>query len=120
MDKFRFSKWPVYQDSQKLLSFVLEIVKKLPKEYRFELGSQIIRSSFSIVLNIAEGSGKGSDKELNHFFNIAHGSVYETLAGIDVFRYNKLITEEKFEVVRKMLRSIGDQLGGFQKKIKES
>ena len=68
MDKFRFLNWKVYKDSRELFSFVLKIVKKLPKEFRFELGSQIIRSAFSVTLNIAEGSGKASDKELNHFF----------------------------------------------------
>lgn len=120
MDKFRFLNWQVYIESRELSSFVLKIVKKLPKEYRFELGSQIIRSSFSIVLNIAEGSGKYSDKELNHFFSIAHGSMYETLAAMDVFRYNNLITEDEFRDAAAMLHSIGNQLGGFKRKLKSN
>jgi four helix bundle protein len=118
MDKFRFLNWKVYQESRELLAFVLNIVKKLPKEYRFELGSQIIRSAFSVLLNIAEGSGKASDKELNHFFNIAHGSLYETFAGIDFFRYNKLITKEEFMKATQTIHSIGGQLGGFKKSLK--
>ncbi len=67
MEKFRFLKWKVYQDSKELLSLILKLIKKLPKEYRFELGSQVIKSALSVILNIAEGSGKGSDKELNRF-----------------------------------------------------
>ncbi len=120
MDKFRFLNWQVYKESRELSSFILKLVKKLPKEYRFELGSQIIRSSFSIVLNIAEGSGKSSDTELNHFFNIAHGSMYETLAALDVFRYNNLITEDEFRNAVTMIHSIGNQLGGFKRKLKKS
>ena len=38
MNKFRFLNWKVYKDSQELFALVLNLVKKLPKEYRFELG----------------------------------------------------------------------------------
>lgn len=117
MDKFRFLEWNVYKESKQLLSFVLVIIKKLPKEYRFELGTQIIRSSFSIVLNIAEGSGKTSDKELNRFIEIALGSVNETLAGADVLRENKFITSIEFNELYQKLASISNQLGGFKKKL---
>ena len=96
MNKFRFLEWEAYQDSKKLFSCILNIVQKLPREYRFELGSQILRSSFSILLNIAEGSGKNSDRELNRFIGIALGSVNETLAGIDDLKGNGFITELEF------------------------
>ena len=118
MQKFRFLEWQVYKDSQKLLTLVLKIVHQLPKEYRYELGSQIIRSAFSVVLNIAEGSGKISDKELNRYFDIALGSTYETLAALDSLRENQLITENDYEVVFKKLESITNQIGGFKRKIK--
>ena len=118
MDKFRFLNWEVYRDAKKLLTFILKIVKKLPREYRFELGSQIIRSVFSIILNIAEGSGKTSDKELNRYIEIALGSVNETLAALDVFKENGFITENEFNQGYKMLYSISNQLGGFKKKLR--
>jgi len=116
-DTFRFLKWEVYKDSQDFFTFILHLVKKMPKEFRYELGSQIIRSSFSIILNIAEGSGKDSDAELKHFFNISLGSVNETFAGFDTFRYNKFIQESEFTEGVKRLSSISRQLGGFKKKI---
>lgn len=117
MKKFRFLEWKVYTESQNLFSFILKLVKKLPKEFRFELSSQIIRSSHSILLNIAEGSGKASDKELNRFIEIALGSLYETVACADSLRRNDLISEEDFSTVLKYASSIGDQLGGFKKKL---
>ena len=117
MDKFRFLKWEVYQDSKKLFSFVLRLVKKLPKEYRFELGSQIIRCAFSIILNIAEGSGKISDKELNRFIEISLGSANELLAAVDVLRDNNFITDDEFNETYQRLNSISNQLGGFKKKL---
>ena len=95
----------------------MKIVKNLPKEYRYELGSQIIRSTFSIILNIAEGSGKASDKELNRFIEIALGSVNETLAGVDVLKDNGFIMNNEFSEVYRKLDSISSQLGGFKKQL---
>ena len=118
MRKFRFLEWKVYKDAKDLFSSLLRIVKKLPKEYRFELGSQIIRSGLSIILNIAEGSGKSTDKELNHYFNIALGSLNETLAAIDVLKDNGFVNEEEFGKIFKKIEEISNQLGGFKKVIK--
>jgi len=119
MKGFRFLEWGVYKDAKKLFHEILKIVHVLPKEHRYEVGSQVIRSALSVVLNIAEGSGKSSDKELSHFFNIALGSIYETLAALDVLKDNKLIEEATFEVLSKECESIANQIGGFKKKIRK-
>jgi four helix bundle protein len=118
MKKFRFLEWKVYKDTKELFSFLLRIVKKLPKEYRFELGSQIIRSGLSVILNIVEGSGKDTDKELNRYFNISLGSLSEILAAADVLRDNNLITTEEFDKIFIRIKEISNQLGGFKKFIK--
>lgn len=120
MGKFRFLEWEVYKDAKKLMNLVLGIVKAPPKEYRFDMGSQLVRSALSVVLNIAEGSGKKSDKELNRYFEVALGSLYETLAASDVLYDNKLITKKAFEELFKMVESISNQLGGFKKKLNGS
>ncbi len=80
----------------------------------------MICSAFSVNLNIAEGSGKSSDKELNRFLNIAMGSLYETLAAVDMLRYVNMVTEEEFENVLRKVEIISNQLGGFKKKLKSS
>ena len=118
IEKFRFLNWEVYKKAKELFSFILKIVKKLPREYRFELGSQIIRSGFSIILNIAEGSGKASDKELNHFIDISIGSAYETLAAVDVLSDNNLIEDKDFRRLFILVDKITNQLGGFKKHLR--
>ena len=114
---FRFLEWPVYRDAKVFSHLSFNIVKKLPKEYRFEIGSQIIRSSMSVVLNIAEGSGKNSDKDFNHFLNIASGSLSETIASFDVLKDNKFISENEFGRLIDLGNGISGQLGGFKKKL---
>lgn len=120
MKKFRFLDWQVYKEARRLFLLLLALVKKLPREYRFEMGSQITRAGFSVVLNIAEGSGKHSDAELNRFFDIALGSLFEALAAIDTLREATLIEERSFREVEKLAESISDQLGGFKRKIRNS
>ncbi|OGI20319.1 MAG: hypothetical protein A3J06_03550 [Candidatus Moranbacteria bacterium RIFCSPLOWO2_02_FULL_48_19] len=117
MDKFRFLNWEMYNDAQDLFSIVLKVVRDLPKEYRFEFGSQIIRSCLSVVLNIAEGSGKSSDRELNRYFDIALGSLFEVLASVDTLKRNKLLTESEFSDIFQRVDHISNQIGGFKRSI---
>jgi len=50
---------------------------------------QLGRASFSIVLNIAEGSGKASLNDRKNYFTIARGSVFECVAVIDILKDEK-------------------------------
>jgi four helix bundle protein len=118
MRRFRFVEWKVYTDAKLLFALVLSIVQKLPKEYRYEIGSQIIRAALSIVLNIAEGSGKHSDAELNRFFDIALGSLFEVFGAIDVLHDCTLVADELFSKTENLCVGISDQLGGFKKSIR--
>jgi len=48
-----------------------------PQDERFGLTSQVRRCAVSIPSNIAEGTGRKSDKEFLHFLSLASGSIYE-------------------------------------------
>lgn len=113
----RFLNWKVYKDSKSLVKEILEISSHFPQDRKLEIGSQIDRSAISIVLNIAEGCGKDSDKDLNRFLNISLGSIYETIAALDIARDVNLIKQERFENVLKKLLEIKRQLGGLKKKL---
>lgn len=114
---FRFFDWEVYNDAQEAFTDVLSIVRKLPRDLQYALGDQIIRSSLSVVLNIAEGSGRATNKELSRFFDIALGSINETMAGLDVLLRMAYITENDFKKIFSKYESISRQLGGFKKKL---
>lgn len=110
----------MYKDAKVLFSFLLKIVRGLPKEFRFEMGSQLTRAGFSVILNIAEGSGKRSDKDMNRYFDIALGSLFEVLAAVDVLKENNFVSEEEFDTVLSMVDNISRQLGGFKKTLIKS
>lgn len=119
-ENFRFTTWKVYGDAKVLYKYIHAIERKLPKEYARSIGDQLLRSGLSVVLNIAEGSGKHSDAALHQFLGISMGSLYEVFALFDVMRENKLVTNEEFGVVVSKIHDIGNQLGGFKNALKRS
>jgi len=72
-----FKDLKVWQKSMDLAIDIYKATSLFPRDEKFGLVSQIKRCSVSIPSNIAEGSGRGSDKEFNHFLNISQGSAFE-------------------------------------------
>jgi four helix bundle protein len=61
--------------------------EKLP--IKGEVKSQLNRATLSIVLNLAEGSGKFEKNEQRRFFKIAFASIRETQAILDLLNANE-------------------------------
>jgi four helix bundle protein len=60
------------------------------------VSNQLGRASFSVVLNIAEGSGKFSKADRRNYFVTARGSVFECVAILDMLSDQKIIPVEEF------------------------
>ena len=101
----------VWQKAMALAKQVYLITKTFPKDEIYGLTSQIRRCSVSVPSNIAEGRGRGSDKEFIRFLNIALGSVYELQTQLELaLSFNYIsnydeINELSIEV-EKMLNSL--------------
>lgn len=70
----------VWKKSMMLVKMVYPLIERLPQEEKYALGNQIRRAVTSIVLNIPEGTGRNSDKELRYFLTVARGSTTEVEA----------------------------------------
>lgn len=80
MREFGFEKLIVWQESRNLAVKVYELTKEFPEAEKFGLSSQIRRAITSVCANIAEGSTRKSQKDKEHFYRIAYGSLMELLA----------------------------------------
>ncbi len=85
--KKSFEDLEIYQNSLSLFFKVHVATQCLPKFEMYELGSQIRRSSDSVVSNIVEGYGRRVYKnEFIRFLYFSHASTLETICHL-----NKLI-----------------------------
>jgi four helix bundle protein len=68
-----------WQTAWKVSILTVQLVRKLPSErVAWIITDQVLRSSFSIGANIAEGFGKYKGKEYPRFIQIALGSARES------------------------------------------
>lgn len=67
----------IWQKSRILVKDVYQLTNSFPKEESYGLTSQIRRAVISIPANIAEGAGRGTNKDFSHFLDISMGSLFE-------------------------------------------
>lgn len=114
---FRFREFKVYQDAKKFNSRLYKIASKFDRRFYF-LSDQLMRAGLSILLNIAEGSAKGSDRDFNRYIQSALGSVSEVVAALEVCFDLGIVDRETFDYLLKDAGEIANQLGGFSKRLK--
>ena len=119
MRTFRFFDFPVYKDAKQFYNFSVQITKSFSHFY-WELGDQWRRAALSIVLNIAEGSAKYSDKDFHRYIENSLGSVSECAACADIADGQGLVTQKQREEIMGMLDSVAKQLGGLSKKLRST
>jgi len=115
---FRFEGLEIFHIAVDFSVSVHEMVKKFPDEERFDLVSQARRASNSIVLNIAEGSGRGTKKDFSHFLDMALGSTFETVACFFIAEKQFYVSKEDLERIKKEAESLGKRLNAFKATLK--
>lgn len=68
---FRFEGLEIFHEAIDFSARVYSMVKKFPSEERFDLTSQARKAANSAVLNIAEGSGRGTKRDFSRFLDLA-------------------------------------------------
>lgn len=105
MESFGHENLDVYQASIQFLELAYFIVDQLPKGHA-TLADQLRRSSLSVPLNIAEGTGKASVNDRSRFYHIARGSALECAAIIDCCSRLKLANRDTLGASRELLLRI--------------
>ena len=99
----------VYQVAIEFLALATKIVAHLPRGYG-EIGQQLRDAALSIVLNIADGYGKRSDKDQKRFYDISRGSAHESGAVLDAAKTLNVIRDEHYEPGKTALHRIVSML----------
>src|SRR2546429_4285601 len=83
----------VWMRSMDLVIKIVFVAKKLPKDERFGLISQLQRSALSIPSNIAEGYGRSHRGDYLHHLSMANGSLCELETQLIIAGRLKYITQ---------------------------
>lgn len=112
---YSFEKLDVYQLARKMKIEIRGISSSFPSHERFELTSQIRRSTDSISSNLAEGSGRASNFDQAHFTNIAYSTALETIDHLNTAIDMQYISLEVYEGLRVKLDEIINKLNSLYK-----
>jgi len=113
--EFSFEGLEVYQAARLLVRDVYRLQQKFPKTEIYALGDQIRRSASSVTSNIAEGSGRNSNKEKVHFIEIAYGSLMEAFSQLQIAQDLGYLTEQDIDIIRPQFISVAKMLSGLRK-----
>lgn len=81
----------IWQRSMDLVVNIYKLSAGFPKDELYGLQSQMRRCAVSVPSNIAEGAGRGTDRQFKHFLEIAMGSINELATQVEIsFQLNYL------------------------------
>src|SRR5689334_14844356 len=100
-----FQRLDVYQRAIEFVALSQDIVDDLPRGHAAR-ADQLIRSSESVVRNIAEGAGRWSKADSIKHYKIARGEAMECAASIDVLKLRKVLAVERYDRGIQLLEAI--------------
>ena len=115
-----FKELKIWQKSRVLTKETYLVTKNYSDEEKYGLVSQIRRSVVSIPSNIAEGSGRDSNRDFRRFLNIAISSAFELETQIIISYDLHYISEKDYLEISEKIREIQKMIYGFRKSLRLS
>jgi four helix bundle protein len=110
----------IYKLAREVTNNVWDLIVNTPLGVDYKLRDQINGSSGSIMDNIAEGFGRGGNREFINFLSYARGSCCETEAQLQRALDRKHISDTQFENLFNKTKNLNDQISKFMNYLKAS
>lgn len=111
---FRFEKLDVWHKALEYANRIYAISRRFPDDEKFGLTSQMRRSAVSISSNIAEGSGRSSDKDFARFIEIGYSSLMECVSQTHIAKNEDFLQPKEFEELQKMAGDLSRMMSGLK------
>ena len=108
-----FEDLEVWKKARYLKSEIRQLTNSFPPEEKYRLVDQLIRSSRSTGIQIAEGHGRQTFPDRIRFCVIARGSLSETLAHLIDALDENYITEGQISKFRIIITEVEKLLNGY-------
>ena len=109
-----FRELKIWKDSIEIVKSIYLLTSELPDDEKFGLKSQLQRCAVSVPSNIAEGSGRSTNKDFRNFLNMSLSSSYELETQLIIV--NELFHLAISEIIEK-LHEVQRMIIGFKKTI---
>jgi four helix bundle protein len=103
----------VYKLGEEISDMIWNDYDHWPEKAQRTIGYQIIRSSDSISINIAEGYGRFTPADRKNFFRYSRGSFEETKGWLRKAFKRKLISKGRLEQYKLIIETLGPKLNAF-------
>lgn len=108
-----FKELLVWQESKKLAILIYRLTEIFPKHELFGLTSQIRRAAVSVPSNIAEGTGRKTQKEAAQFCYVSRGSLFEVETQLIIALELNYLDNEKFSNIEFLIVKCRQLINGF-------
>ena len=108
---FDFEKLIVYQKARDFNKKIQELL--IEKKINIFVRDQLYRASVSIVINIAEGTGKFSKNDRKNFYVISRGSVFECASLLEILYDENVINLKELDSFKSDLEQVSRLLSGL-------
>jgi four helix bundle protein len=108
---FDFEKLIAYQKAKEVNQKIQKIL--IDKKINSFLRDQLYRASVSMVINIAEGTGKLSKNDRKNFYVISRGSVFECASILELLCDENTISNKELEILKLNLEEVSKLLSGL-------
>ena len=108
-----FEDLKAWQLARKLMIECHEVASSLPAHEKFDLASQIRRSSKSVMANLAEGYGRYHYLDSLRFYYFARGSLDETISHSITAHDLHYISDQRYQDLYNLGRETERTLNGY-------
>jgi len=108
-----FEDLELYRKARLFRNSIYSLIKKLPDEEKYNLGSQMRRAATSLTNNIAEGHGRYHFQESIQFCRTARGSLAELIDDLNICSDQEYFSEDEMNQLKLMAHEINKILNGY-------
>jgi four helix bundle protein len=108
-----FKNLDVWREAKNLVLSIYKITETFPKHELFGLSNQMRRAAVSIPSNIAEGTGRRTNKDKAHFSYTSRGSLFELETQIVIAFELAYITSEDYDKVLQQVVKCRQLINGY-------
>ena len=113
--EFGYEKLDVAKLAKKLIVEIYKLTEQFPDKEKFGLTNQLRRAIVSVLLNIAEGSNRNTNKDFNQFVRISLGSLVEVDCGLKIGIDLNYLNNDSYQELEPIIKELYFKLIGLSK-----